>query len=42
MDAVGVVLMGFGAYLMYEAYKNKTPTPIAKATTAVNSSKPVQ
>jgi hypothetical protein len=42
MDAVGVVLMGFGAYLMYEAYKNKTPMPIAKATQTVKQTTPLQ
>ena len=31
MAALGVVMMGVGVYLMYEAFKNKTPTPVAKA-----------
>jgi hypothetical protein len=34
--------MGVGAYLMYEAYKNKTPAPVAKATAAFNSKTPVK
>jgi hypothetical protein len=41
MDAVAVALMGFGAYLMYEAYKNPNPTPITKATTTLSSNKAV-
>jgi hypothetical protein len=34
--------MGIGGYLMYEAYKNKTPMPVSKATAALTSNKPVQ
>jgi hypothetical protein len=31
MGAIGVVAIGVGAFLMYEAWKNPTPTPIVKA-----------
>ena len=31
MDSLGIIAMGFGAFLMFEAFKNQQPTPIAKA-----------
>jgi hypothetical protein len=37
MDAVGIVLMGIGGFLMFEAYKSKDPTPVVKARTVLNS-----
>jgi hypothetical protein len=37
--AVAVVLMGVGVYLMYEAYKSKTPAPVARAKAAVKAGK---
>jgi hypothetical protein len=33
--ALGVVMMGVGVYLMYEAYKSKAPAPVTKAKAAV-------
>ena len=41
MDAVAVALMGFGAYLMYQAYKNPQPTPLINATTSISSNQAV-
>lgn len=41
MDSVAVLLIGFGAYLMYEAYKNKQPAPVAKAQAALVGNKAV-
>jgi hypothetical protein len=37
MDAVGIVLMGIGGFLMFEAYKSKTPAPLTRARTVLNS-----
>lgn len=31
------MLIGVGAWLMYEAWKNPTPTPLANAKAAVSS-----
>lgn len=28
-------MAGIGVYLMYEAFKNKTPTPVTKAKAAI-------
>ena len=35
MAAVAVLLIGVGVFLMYEAYKSTTPTPVAKAKAVV-------
>jgi hypothetical protein len=35
VDAVAPAIIGLGIYLMYEAYKNKNPTPIAKFKAAL-------
>ena len=37
MDAVFLVLMGVGGFMMYEAYKNPSPAPITKALAVLNS-----
>ena len=31
MDTLGIVAMGIGAYMMYEAVRNKQPQPLKKA-----------
>ena len=31
MSAIGLLLIGIGSYLMYDAVKNSTPTPITNA-----------
>ena len=31
MDSIGIVAMGFGSFLMFQAIKNKQPTPIKHA-----------
>jgi hypothetical protein len=35
VDAVGVVMIGVGAWLMFEAWRNKAPTPLVKAKTTL-------
>ncbi len=35
MDAIAPALIGLGLFLMYEAYKNPSPTPLVKAKTAI-------
>ena len=35
MDSVFLVLMGVGGFMMYEAYKNPSPTPLAKIKSAI-------
>jgi len=35
--AVAVVLVGVGGYLLYEAWKSPTPTPLTKALAAVKA-----
>ncbi len=37
MDALGVLMIGVGAWLLYEAVKSKDPTPIANAKGALGS-----
>ena len=37
MSAVGVLIMGAGAYLMYYAVRHKSNHPIAHAKTALKS-----
>lgn len=37
MAVVGVLLIGAGVFLMYEAYKNPNPAPVAKATSSIKS-----
>jgi len=39
MDALAVMLIGAGAFMMYEAYKSKTPTPVATTKAAISSGK---
>ena len=36
MDAVFLVLMGVGGFMMFEAYKNQSPTPLTKALSVLN------
>jgi hypothetical protein len=36
MDAIAVILIGIGVFLLYEAYKNPTPTPVKTATGVLN------
>jgi len=31
VDTLGIVAVGVGAFLMFEAVKNKAPTPVVKA-----------
>lgn len=31
MDSLGILAMGFGAFLMFQAVRNKQPTPIKHA-----------
>ena len=35
MAVVGIVLAGVGIFMMYEAYKSSTPTPLKRATAAI-------
>ena len=35
MAVVGIVLAGVGVFMMYEAYKSTTPTPLKRATQAI-------
>ena len=35
MDAVAPAIIGLGIYLIYEAYKNPSPTPLAKIKSAI-------
>lgn len=35
MDAIAPAIIGIGIYLMYEAFKNTSPTPIAKIKNAI-------
>lgn len=35
MDAIAPAIIGIGIYLMYEAFKNTSPTPIAKIKSAI-------
>lgn len=35
MDAVAPAIIGIGIYLMYEAFKNTNPTPVAKIKSAI-------
>jgi hypothetical protein len=37
MAAVSVVLIGVGVYLLYEAVKSPTPTPVVKAKAALGA-----
>jgi len=37
MDAVGVLLIGTGAWLMFEAWRNTNPTPITNAQRVLTS-----
>jgi hypothetical protein len=37
MDAVAVILIGIGVFLVYEAYKSPTPTPVKTATGVLNN-----
>jgi hypothetical protein len=39
MAALAVVMIGAGVFLLYEAYKSSTPTPITTATTALTPTK---
>jgi hypothetical protein len=36
MAAVAVVIVGLGIFLVYEAYKSPTPTPVTTAKAAVS------
>ena len=38
MGAIGVVGIGIGIWLMYEAWRNTAPAPIAKAKATLTSS----
>ena len=38
MDTLGVLIVGAGAFMAYEAWKNATPTPIKKARSFLSSS----
>jgi hypothetical protein len=41
--AIGILLVGIGAYLMYDAVKNASPTPVTNAKSslaAVSTSTP--
>ena len=40
MAAIAVVMVGIGVYLCYEAYENKTPHPLTKATQAATTGIP--
>ena len=40
MAALSVVLIGVGVFLMYDAYKNATPAPLAKARAAATTPVP--
>jgi len=31
VDSLGIIAMGFGSFLMFEAIRNKQPTPIKRA-----------
>jgi predicted permease len=31
VDSLGIIAMGFGAFLMFEAVKNPQPTPVKRA-----------
>jgi putative Mn2+ efflux pump MntP len=35
VDALGLLLVFVGAFMLYEAIKNPHPTPVTKATAAV-------
>jgi putative Mn2+ efflux pump MntP len=35
--AVGILLIGIGAYLMYDAFKNEAPAPVTNAKTALTT-----
>lgn len=37
MAAISVVLIGVGAYLLYEAVRSSTPTPLVKAKQAIGA-----
>jgi len=37
MDTLGIVAIGIGAFLMFEAIKNQVPTPWKKATQILNA-----
>lgn len=41
MDALALLLIGLGAYLMLEAYHNTNPTPIKSAQTILVTGQPV-
>lgn len=40
MAALSVVMIGIGVFCMYEAFENKTPHPLTKATQAVTTGIP--
>lgn len=37
MAALSVVLIGVGVYLLYEAVKSSSPTPLVKAKAAIGA-----
>jgi len=41
MDAIALIMVGFGAFLMLEAYHNTNPTPLKSAQTAITTGRPV-
>ena len=37
MAAVGILLIGIGPYLMYDAFKSTTPAPVTNAKNALSN-----
>lgn len=42
MGAVGVLLIGVGAWLMFEAWKNASPTPLVNAKASLTAASNTQ
>jgi hypothetical protein len=42
VDTLGIVAMGIGAYMMYEAVRNKQPEPLKKARDTLKTITPGQ
>ena len=40
MDTLGIIAIGVGAFLMFEAVKNKAPTPIVRARQILSAANP--
>ena len=42
MDTLGIIATGVGAFLMFEAVKNKRPTPIIRARKILTAANPAK